>query len=208
MDFLPPDDRSDRADRRTLGWTVALGAVGAAYAVSHNPLNIDLGPYLPLYVGVASLVAALALVHAVRWFFRRPVVRAVVTAVGVLVVTYCTWILTFFFLLSSEFHEDEAVLAIQGDLRLVSANGYALIDPIQWVELQRDFGPVPQAAVVWQGSPDGDTADTAFFSGPQEVTVTVTRWDGRVCVYRTGFNLLTLEPEQPHDDGDRSGPGC
>jgi hypothetical protein len=67
---------------------------------------------------------------------------------------------------------------------------------------------VPQAAVVWQGRPEGDTADTAYFSGLQEMTVTVTRWDGRLCVYRTDFDLLTLEPQQPHNDGDLPGPDC
>jgi hypothetical protein len=67
---------------------------------------------------------------------------------------------------------------------------------------------VSQATVVWEGIPEGASADTAYFSGPREVTVTVRRWDGRVCVYRTEFDLLTLDPERSHDDRDRSGPGC
>jgi hypothetical protein len=161
------------------------------------------------------LVAAVALLHAVRWSFTHPAVRVVVTAVGALAITYCTWIITFFSLLA--YDTDEAVLATQDDVRLVVVNGINLIDPIQRVELQRDLGQVSQATVVWQGRPGGNTFGAgvpliarsyAYFSGPQEVTVTAPRRDGRACLYRTHFDLLTLEPEQPHNDGDLTGPGC
>jgi hypothetical protein len=144
---------SDRADRRTLGCVVALGAVVSAAVVGHNPLN----------------TAATLLTTDV---------------------------------------DEETVLATQGDVRLVQVDGYAIIDPVQRIELQRTFGPVSQATVVWQGRPEGDTADAASFSGQREATVTVSRWDGRVCTYRTGFDALTLAPDQPYDDWESTGSGC
>jgi hypothetical protein len=199
---------SDRADRRTLGCVVALGAVVSAAAVGHNPLNIDAGLLRPLYFGLDCLIAAVALTYVANWSFRSAVARVVVAVVGAMAVAYFAAFLAAATLLTTDVDEDETVLATQGDVRLVQVDGYAIIDPVQRVELQRTFGPVSQATVVWQGRPEGDTADTASFSGPREATVTVSRWDGRVCTYRTGFDALTLAPDQPYDDWEPTGSGC
>jgi hypothetical protein len=199
---------SDRADRRTLGCVVALGAVVSAAVVGHNPLNIDAGLLRPLYFGLDCLVAAVALTYVAHWSFRSTAAHVVVAVVGAMASACFAAFLAVAILLTTDVDEDETVLATQGDVRLVQVDGYAIIDPVQRVELQRTFGPLSQATVVWQGRPEGDTADTASFSGPREATVTVTRWDGRVCTYRTGFDALTLAPDQPYDDWEPTGSGC
>ena len=62
-----------------------------------------------------------------------------------------------------------------------------------------------QTVVVWNGMPEGDVAAAARFAGPREVEVSVPRYGGTVCRYRSGFDLLTLEPDRSHDDWRRTG---
>lgn len=62
-----------------------------------------------------------------------------------------------------------------------------------------------QTVVVWNGAPEGDEAGAARLTGPREVEVVVPRYGGTVCRYRSGLDALTLEPDQPYDDSERSG---
>jgi hypothetical protein len=183
---------------------VALAAIATAYALVRNPINIDLGRFFPLYLSATVLVAAMALVHAVSLLFENRAVRLAVVAVGSLLTSVGMSLLAAALILTSDSDEEETVLASHGDVRLVRVDGRNVIDPLQSVHIQRRFGPVRQASVVWQGIPESnDTVVTAGFTGPREVTVTVRRWNGHVCEYRTGFASLTLEPGRRFYDHDR-----
>jgi hypothetical protein len=200
VDVSPLDERTDRADRRLLGWKVAFAMTSLVGAGLWNPLNVGLGRLFPLYVWLAGLVTAIALVWVARWSFRRRALQEIVTAVGALLATAVATASAIVVLWVVDWNHDEEVLATRGLSQLVQVKGWNIIDPVYRVELRRGFGPMWQATVVWQGLPEGRQAAAARFTGPRQVVVTVPQDRDSVCEYTASYDVLTLEPDQVHRD--------
>ncbi|MEJ3655816.1 hypothetical protein WEH80_22860 [Actinomycetes bacterium KLBMP 9759] len=188
------DERADRAERRLLGWVVAISAVGTLAVAVWNPLNLVHGHFYAAGLWLLAMTALAALIWVLVWSIRRPRLRRVVAAAGAFVAVAPAVMLPIL-LLGDPAPQEDVVLAEQGALQLVHVSG---IRPVEIVELRRTVGPLRQKTVVWEGRLPDDEPGAAAFAGLVEFEIEVRHADGTPELFRVQFDLLTLAPYPAH----------
>ena len=173
----------------------ALAVAGAALAVlfTMNPWNLALGSWMATGALAAAVICGTCALVSIQ---RRPVLRLLVSAVGVAAVIGLVSVVVLASVVFSPSVMSSKVSAVspEGGIKLVvQTGGFSWgPDPGARVVLRAGRKPFHQENTVWRVQ-EGDPPSQVRFTGPRTIEIVA---EG--CAFRTGFDPGTLRVERRH----------